>query len=376
MNKECNTLNIACISAFPRNMNFGMLSVDLSFKDTFDRVFDNKKYVIEYFNIEEETRFSCEGRLIHYNLLYNANEQLKNFNIIVIWGDFTTSYGYLNDVRPILMEKHSINFDDSTNLFYKNYLFENYDISFLKKTFILSNSLLQNSIDIDDSRYIAAIKRLYSNASIVMPRDPISTLISKMYSTDSNNVFNGIDAAFFLNKIKYVEKRDSFGYCFGRTCKRNIYYKFFSKFLVYYITKKTGLNSQKILWEVDHGNPSDLFHEINLIKKQSFIITDVYHCAINSLRESIPTICLGEGRVHQRDTLSDKKKEYLYNSLFIQKLYIFIDDPFLIFKISSIIKRILILINSDGFVFRMNEVIDKQKSYYINQLNKVTKQFF
>jgi hypothetical protein len=66
-----------------------------------------------------------------------------------------------------------------------------------------------------------------------------------------------------------------------------------------------------------------LANKIDAIRGCKVVVTDTYHCAINSWREGVPAICIGMGAEHAILAIGDKKKELMYLSFNMADLYVF-----------------------------------------------------
>jgi hypothetical protein len=54
-----------------------------------------------------------------------------------------------------------------------------------------------------------------------------------------------------------------------------------------------------------------------------YIVTDTYHLCINAWRMGIPAICIGEGTLMASHSLSDKKKEVLFEMYDARQYYVY-----------------------------------------------------
>ncbi len=331
------TRRIACICAYPRNANYGMFSVDLAIGG-----------FLRAANIEtaELTRFTCEGPLqvscgdgfeLCYEQLKDPAEQLKNFDLVVIWGDFITSRVYLEEVSALVARANDVPLDAARDQVYRCLLLEGAPESLLAKSMVLSSNLLPNDSFIDDQRYQDAVRRLYSNALAVCPRDPISASIAKIYSGRFDNVGMGVDAAFFLehgpnfSPVRSERRPGYVGYYFSRSSKlsrRTFHSHLLSRFFVKRLASLFGLECKALSWHskaARGGEERGFGTALAELRDCRYVVTDTYHCAINAWREGTPAICLGRGVGYQGGSLDDKKKELLYLAMMAQPFYIFSD---------------------------------------------------
>lgn len=363
-------MKVACISAFPRGNNYGMLSVDLAFED-FVRLALGKGAEIRYFNIEEDIHVDCgRSRKIVYDLLHSPDEQLSEFDAIVIWGDFTTSFEYRLGVNKHLANKLNLDKEAAADRYYKTLLFENCSESIMRKTLIVSSNILPNAAGSFDERYRLAVSRLYAAAAAIIPRDPMSVAMAQIFRRNSEGVSAGIDAAFFLDGgVKSSgEQRTRIGYSFSRTVgrKSGLIKRMMSRRFCNALSRKAQLPLYDVAWKTSHGAAMDFHKKLDEIAACGFIITDTYHCAINALRERVPVICVGQGAQHQSTTLGDKKKEYLFHSFMAQDSYVFTDNSAFMLSCERVAARTLRFVNDYQYLDRVFRNIEIGRKNQVN----------
>jgi len=314
--------------------NAGMYSVDMAAVDFMVRHNINFKL----FSSHAPARFG-RYRFLHLGLDigHRSNErfgalsfrrlenisQLNKYSHVLYWGDFTPNpvYGYGDfhevDKRYDVGSTRRESIDKWARLY-------NLSEGRINSKVIAVGNNFQHDYLKDFHIYEEFLENLESNFDLVMPRDPFSVqnLQSFLGVNGKQKVRDGLDPAFLLSdKFKNIEKASSntFCYFFGRSelsdalkyaadLEREIGLKgvCFSKWL--------SLNSKT----ADSVFMNYLFE----IKKSRFLITDLYHLAINGIRMGIPVFCLGNPAQGQEGTIGDFKKKVLFKMLGLQNYYI------------------------------------------------------
>ena len=322
---------IAVITAMAPGFNTGMMTVDLAVESLINRYFEDVH--IQLFNAERAyiIPFNDKKRF-DYKLLNNIND-LKDYDAILVWGDFLTSHRYHQQDIQNRLKKLGDAYDESMlDRIASIFLFNQASDDLLKKTLCIGGSIyINNTFDDLNEVYISSIQRLYSGANLVLKRDPISACFAQRYSQRQDSLL-GVDCAFFfdgsnfgVSKVKQVDKSLCIGYSFGRTVAKNeelslIIENILSRLEIKFSSKLLNINWLK----QNQKQPlQDVINKINNIKKCDLIITDTYHLCVNAWREGVPALCIGEGSSLTHGTLSDKKKEILYTMFNIRYFYVF-----------------------------------------------------
>lgn len=359
-------MKIACICAYPRHMNYGMLSTDLAFENFCANSLQTR-FDITYFNIEEEIYIECgNNRSIQYRLLHTPDKQLDGYDLIIIWGDFTTSHIYAVTTTKRLKEKHKLSEQEAEAYYLKRLLLKGCSKEIKKKVMILCSNTLTNSEFRVSPIYRESVFDLYHNAAAIIPRDPISSAMAQIMRGDHRGVSCGIDAAFFLSTPQSNEEdsiKNKIGYSFSRSVRRN---KPFTKKaahrLIRGISKLSGFPAENVGWKASGGDPCEFFDTVESLRSYKFIVTDTYHCAINSIREGVPVICLGEGAAFQLTAISDKKKELIFQNFMGDEYYIFSDRLDFLFNGKKLARKSLAVVQdvSAFSAFSRNLQVAKQ----------------
>ena len=329
------------------------------------------------------TKFSVESPLqiengdnhLNYELLKNV-EQLKEFDVILFWGDFLHWIRYAKHdflIRERQRSKH-LSDNEIIDKWYKLLLLEN-SPELQSRSIIFGSTLYGlNSLDLIDSRYISAIKSLYTNAKLIMMRDIMSTnFISQLINKTNINL--GCDCALFL-ELKNLENKkanisDNYIITSFARSDGNLVLLSFANLLAR-ISNKKMIN---IPW-LDNSGIKGLKEKINLIRGADFVLTDIYHLSVTALREHTPTLCFGKGASIIETSLSDKKKEIFFaqhyafaNYIYFESVYKAIISNKLSKKLATDLLDLLLNDNSNNFIFNnLDTHIEKTKNNLIKAL--------
>jgi hypothetical protein len=323
-------MKIALVCAHPDLSNSGMLSVDLAFES-----------LKKYFNSEIEITRFCSWKDIErpgvISMSYKKLEdisQLEQFDKIIYWGDFLhwCKYG------PSFMsgkgtswyaEQHNISIDNAkkhlTDKWYSMYLLEN-RTDLQKKSIVFGGTVYGLSSDqIRDHRYKTALSSLYQNSRLVLMRDVLSAFyVSQLF--DDRRFSYGCDCALFLDKIEdlldEINTEPYLVYSFGR-CNYTQELETFACSLA----EKAGIKTVKLQWLHPKTNVTEFAKNLQIIRNAKYVVTDIYHLAINSWRENTPTLTIGNGNAyHGQGTLGDKKKEVFNSQILAMNYYHYTDN--------------------------------------------------
>lgn len=327
---------IAAFCAPTLGFNTGMLTVDLGLRSLVNSMGLEHNVTIDHYNVEKAySATSRAGDAIDYRVLENVSE-LDAYDAIIVWGDFQNSRRYHNTgagprIRRYLGDQYSPKLFDLTTA---KLLLAGASPSVLRRTLCVGGSLYINNPDDDaNASYRNRIRRLYNNAKMVSLRDPLSTHFAYQYCDRSDNL-SGVDCALFLQvsddafSLKPSLEKKRIGFSFGRGPSRDSITKEGMRNLLKSVKAQFNSEFVNISWlSADKEAPLDgVKSKIDNIRSCDFVITDTYHCAVNSWREGIPAFCIGFGMESTRTALSDKKKELLYMMFNMRNYYIFAEQ--------------------------------------------------
>jgi hypothetical protein len=313
-------IKIALICAHPAGTNNGMISVDAAFH-RIEMLLNNKIEVTRFCS----WRKLSKGDLLNYEHYYSA-DQLIDYDKIIFWGDFLQWIGYAKNDWIDKSKKMNLSDNDKKliDIWHSLFLFEN-NPKLRKKTILFGGTIYGlNSTQLADSRYLNNLTNLLNDSLFVKLRDIYSgNFVSQL--SNKKDAF-GCDCALLFNSehIKdqsVVNQEPYFLYSFARSGKE-LELENFSKM----IERELKISRKFIPWIAKGAGLESLEKNITLIKNSKFVITDIYHLSVNSWREGIPAIGIGNGSSIVENTLSDKKKEVFYNQMFGSNYYLYLED--------------------------------------------------
>ncbi len=256
--------------------------------------------------------------------------QLYKYSHVMYWGDFTPNpvYGYEDfqivegAYRMRLTEEQSL--DKWARLF-------NLSAGEIAPGTIAVGNNFQHNFAVDSHRYKKYIRNLGSNFDLILPRDiySVDNLKTFLPASAASKVRPGLDPAFLLNDTsenKESPKEDIFCYRFVRSNLPS------AEHYVSELEKASGcrgvhLSNWTRLGDQKETDYDSLFlNYISDIKRSQFVITDLYHLAINAMRLNVPVFCLGNKTESQEGSLGDFKKKILFKMLGLEQYYIEVDS--------------------------------------------------
>lgn len=323
-------MKIALVCAVPDLSNSGMLSVDLAF-ESLRKYLDPNIEVVRFCSWKDIAR---DGPVsLHYNRLYSV-DQLEKFDKIIYWGDFIhwIKYGpsfMSGKGTECYAKQNNLTIDDArtklTDIWYSMYLLEGRP-DLQKKSIIFGNTVYGiDSNQVSNDRYRSALESLYKNSRLVLMRDYLSAFyVSQLF--DNRKFSYGCDCALLLEPFGEdsveIDPEPYMVYSFGR-CKNNADLEKFALLLA----EKSNIKAINIQWLHPKSSISELSKNLNIIKHAQYSVTDIYHFAINSWREKIPTLTIGRGNSYYgQGTLGDKKKEIFNLQILAMNYYHYYDN--------------------------------------------------
>ena len=334
------TLRIAAICAYPEGLNTGMLSVDAALPSALSRIL-SQGWKLDLFTIEDAVRVGPqEGpRHVEYGVLARRR-QLLDYDRIQYWGDFLQSRRYH---QRSVQRRGGLRWavdqpEEAIRRVHRLLLLEDAPADLLRRVICFGNSNYINSAeDESDARYMAAIGRLYTEARLVLQRDPYSAQNALRYAPTRGDGLLGVDCAFLLRPgadlawprwqgggIQPGERR-GLGFSFGRAMAGNPAALEASRQLAQDFAEALGLEAVDLDWlRPDRTDPlRGLAAKLEAINRCMVVVSDTYHCALNAWREGVPAVCIGLGLEAPQTTLSEKKKELAFAMLGLRDFYIY-----------------------------------------------------
>ncbi|NGP18514.1 polysaccharide pyruvyl transferase family protein [Devosia aurantiaca] len=257
----------------------------------------------------------------------NVRVSYHEYDVVLIWGDFLHSRHFHTDVTLSVKQKYpGRQTDEIENTIYKCLMMEGQPSTVLDRTICFGGSLYINGpCDDWDHRYRSAVERLYSQARLVLTRDPVSAAFARMYGARGATL--GVDASFLLEPSGRLQANASqIGYSFGRGIANSHLARIRTDRLVSAIRKDGNFSkivNLRWLEKTDMPPMVNLQQKLEQITNCALVVTDTYHCAINAWREGVPAFCVGLGTEYAENTLSEKKKELLYSMFNARDFYVY-----------------------------------------------------
>ncbi|WP_431284134.1 polysaccharide pyruvyl transferase family protein [Humitalea sp. 24SJ18S-53] len=336
-------MKIAVVGAYNPGRNTGMLTVDLAFHSIVEKYSQENRISATLLNVEDNQDFNDQKtgtKLISKKL--NNIEELEEFDKIVYWGDFLHSRTYF---KKDLRFRHGRRVGDDQIEEYLKFAYgllmlEDADDQMLSNVICFGSSLIINThFDDADKRYRASIKRLYENSRLVLLRDPLSAAFASRYANDMSASTLGVDCAFLLRPFDQFQwtrrspaKRTPtkrVGFAFGRAISKIPELMEASRKFVDALAKQMGATEIVDIewWKVDRRSPlNSVAEKLSLLASCDFVVTDIYHCSVNSWREGTPALCIGMGAEFPGGTLTEKKKEMLFGMFNLRRYYVFVEN--------------------------------------------------
>jgi hypothetical protein len=365
---------IAVICAYnPRNC--GMYSVDLAAKYFLDQLgADFTLFVTQQKNID--TPSVKIGKLRYESL--RSLEQLEDYSTIIYWGDFLNNPTY--GLEDFAEREVYLGYTKSKSTGYKNWLklcmLDNYNSE--KTVLSVSNNFqtISSFIFPENQQNIEKISSIYENRfDFISPRDSYSMKLLKSHFPNAaiKKTYEGIDASFLLNQtaiypeLKTISKNKTFAFYFKRSKIKGLYP------LLFKIWLKTGYRPVPICsWlRMSRSNPDYTYVKaLKKMKAAEFVLSDTYHCLVNSINLETKTIGIGLKAESQGNTCGDFKKKILFSDINLLENYIEFEKKVCREsedELFSRLEQILLATNLD----KMYNLLDTKRQAYSKKLENL-----
>ena len=266
------------------------------------------------------------GRLLFNN--YNDVKQLKKYSHVIFWGDFTPNPVYGYEDFAYFDKIYNVRSSQYSPIERWSRLFNFSEGKIRQKVMAIGNNFQH-----DYSGYTSDCKnyleRMLHSYDLFMPRDSHSVENIRYYlnlsGCDIEKVKAGLDPAFLLKNWsvdRVSTNKNTFCYAFGRSNLPDVD-EIISRIELETDTKSVHLSE----WlKLEPASADYKFTEmINNICNARFVVTDLYHVAINCMRHNVPVFCIGKKISDQRGTLGDFKKKILFSMLGLERYYYEVD---------------------------------------------------
>ena len=353
-----------------------MLSVDLAAED----FFRNIGVEFQFFRSHTRNNQSVEYFAGQTFFLLQDLNHLKNYDIIIYWGDFINSLTYGLEDFFVLDKRHGITNDPSVS-------FERWKRIYLLKDYYRGSQRVisvSNNFQGMASAYAQIsqtekneINQLYEeNFDAIFPRDYISTQILLECSPRAagGNVRTGVDAAFLLDVQSLLppyfrlKSRRTFSFFFGRSELTGITLLLCSSM---YFSRTAPIKVDG--WfdiRPDLCGRQQLSRLFGQIGQSRFVITDTYHLCVNTINLGVPVVGIGRQAEEQVGSVGDYKKQTLFQMFDYEKNYISLKGKRVTAEYRSAIRNIISQIYSEITDPAPQETLYKMLDVYITDLKR------
>jgi hypothetical protein len=310
---------LAVIVALPVGGNPGMLSVEAAFESF------RRRHELgcepRYYGLESGP--DTPGALQRRSLEAEWEEVLAA-DAILYWGDFQQARRFY---RLDLLRRSAGDRSERADLLersYRHLLLQGAENEVLEKTILFGGSLLSDDIgDACDPAYRSTALRFFSRAHEIWMRDPVSAAMAAALSSYSRPIRPGVDCALLLEPLRPADgvrrrRRSVCGVSFGRSVRLRRSRRFAEA-----LSDRMKADIRELAW-FQSGIPFE--RKLETLADCDFVVTDIYHLAVNAWREGIPAVCIGAGADRRVGTLTDKKKEILYLGYGARPFYVFAES--------------------------------------------------
>jgi hypothetical protein len=363
---------IAVISAINPG-NSGMYSVDLAairYFTSIGRPFDLVRF----------QNYKTSPNTLGAKIVRDVQE-LADYEVVVYWGDFQNNpmYGLGDFSYRDVHLNYSPDRKTGAKRWAEFHLLAAEALAGKTKIMSLGNCFLGAQKYLDNSAIKAAFDSFVAAAHKIAPREDQSLrILTEVSDPEHQNTFvPGMDMATLLAADTRSRKSDSsyFVYAFARTGVRD------TRFVMRELATRTNLTPVWLPWlDVSESRLSDGAYagQRDTIADAQFVITDIYHCALNTLNVRTPLICIAMPGQETINPLSDTKKFAALEAYGLTDLLVYpkIDSSrTLVLKpaITSIEERIEKFRSSDSAFEDILQTFDSRRTYFRNMLNEMFK---
>lgn len=300
--------------------NTGMFSVDLAASQLFDA------WSIDYTLINFQKR---PWRLPSKYLVCRNVDKLGRFSHLLFWGDFQNNpvYGTRDFASREVKFGNARTVDMAVSNWARLHLDLPHTLRKHSRVASIGNCFLGAREAAARYALGPSLTRFADTAFRIMPREADSA--DEISSASSNapppNISTGIDPAFLLEPEEYQNFRECncFGYCFARSDVGEIFEGLEA------IEARTDLVPLEVSWAVGSrsAKQENLFYgALATMKKCRFVLTDVYHLAVNALNHGTPVILISRKNGETKSSVDDQKKYALVKQVGAIRLHLPLHD--------------------------------------------------
>ena len=271
-----------------------------------------------------------------FNYGFADGHNLKSGDQLFYWGDFQHGRDYLSKscIRARSLSKEAMAFSDAElkDAVYQHFMCEKFldaGNGGRAKIYLFGGTLFQNSQDdLNDERYLIALRNLLKESELRAFRDAPSTLMAENVLRINGTGTLGTDAALLNTSEELLELslEEEMGHASGYTGACGVFFGRSSSVFPFRrlslflrtLCKSLGVPLAWIPWDAFSGGKLfySRLHRIDgrvamskplenntqycvgdlhaAIKQCSCIVTDTYHLALNAIVHGIPVLCVWE----------------------------------------------------------------------------------
>ena len=295
----------------------GMYSVDLGAHSFFSK----RKIPFRMFVAQAGSKTPRELGALKFDLL-QTSDQLSDFSHVVYWGDFLNNpvYGARDfsqrDVQHRIVKTREEGFARWMSIFAPESVPKGQRLISVGGNF--QHNVRENQMSAP--RLMKAYDNIQKNFVRLLPRDSFSvaSLANHFDYENLSKIVPGIDCAFLCPSENPAQPTAHFSYLFGRSGYTD------HKALVSRVERETGLAGVKLSkWlKLPADDFANAFEDRrSKMATAQFVLTDVYHVAINAMNLGVPVFGFGRPANVQEGTLGDMKKRYLFDMMGLRNYY-------------------------------------------------------
>lgn len=242
--------------------------------------------------------------------LLSSPEQLAPFDVVLYWGDFLTNPIYARNDFTTMMIDRGICPDRAAAMAHWRRLMLPGDGVRPGQRIAAIGGNFQHDFPTLDLRLMADMEALATRFDLILPRDDFSLRnLARFFDFDRlGRVRPGLDPAFLLPPLRRRPVR-GFSFAFARSQLHD------PDALVPALPGLRALPVEGWLRLRPKGAAAQLLAWRQQIAASAFVLTDIYHLAVNALNMGVPVILLANDVDRQSGTLGDFKKHALMRTL-------------------------------------------------------------
>lgn len=306
------TMGVICAHN-PGRRNLGMYSVDLSAASYFSgRGIPYRLLTYSGYRRVGSLKYEC----------INNPDAYLNYQEIVFWGDFQQNpiWGIRNHA-PRIAKDRRISLEEGVREWKRRFLLSDIPMAAGQKFYSIGTCFLGARATLEQVGLEAAeYMHMLSRFSAIAPRDDVSYL--ELSNLGLTNLLQGFDCASLLDHPRInAQPYGRFAYAFGRTIAPGT-----GKQIAEKIAQSLALEAVPVAWLLGKYHLKNLScsyeRTVETLGAVDFLVTDIYHLAINALNAGCLVYCIGRDKKSFADTCDDYKKVVMTEMLDYRENYL------------------------------------------------------